>query len=75
VNRIGKNKSEMMRRKGLETRRRNREEKKAEFESMYLPGMITIDEVSKACGISIRTGKQFWKEIKAERMGGFIPCI
>lgn len=70
MNRIGRKKSREMREKGLKTRRRKREEKKAEFGGVYLSGSITIAEACRVCGISERTGKTFWKEIKAETAGG-----
>lgn len=57
--------SELGRKKGLETRQRNRAKKLAKFESIYDPNkQITIAEASRAVGVSVRTGKQFWKEIK-----------
>lgn len=60
-----KNMSELGRKKGLATRQRNREQKKAKFKAIYDPnGLITIAEASRAVGVSERTGKAFWAEIK-----------
>lgn len=74
MNRIGKEKSRKMREKGLETRRRKREQKKAEFKNLYLPGIVSLKDASDSCGISVVTGKRFWKEIKTERDRRFMPC-
>lgn len=61
--------TDRMRENALKTIRANREKKKKRFEKLYQTGLLSIAEVSQVCGVSLRTGKYFWKEIKSETGG------
>lgn len=54
-------------RKSIEVRKRKKEERLDAFQRLYVPEETSIQQVCEIMGISLRTGKTYWKEIQARK--------
>lgn len=54
-------------RKSIEARKKKKEERLEAFERLYVSEETSIQQVCDILGISLRTGKTYWKEIQARK--------
>ena len=53
--------------KSIEARKKKKEDRLEAFERLYVPEETSIQQVCEIMGISLRTGKTYWKEIQARK--------